>query len=146
MDRYTKKYIRYVNNIYNEKITDRHFPGRDSAFIIAKYGKDTKAAREKLSTELQGCLGLVAFQFFDKEYLVIDGLKYESEPHNYSGFIYFGDIVNISIPENGKLVEKRCCKVDGVSYVLRDEDMSYDEYVDKYNKEIESAKVLSKRK
>lgn len=146
MDKYTKKYIRYIDNIYNEKLIDRHFPGRDSDFIIAKYGKDSKAAREKLSNELQGCLGLVAFQFFDKEYLVIDGLKYESEPHNHSGFIYFGDIVTISIPENGELVQKKCCKVDGVSYVLRDEDMSYDEYVEKYSKEKDNSKILSKRK
>ena len=146
MDKYTKRYIRYVDNIYSQKFHERHFPGRDSDFIIAKYSEDMKAAREKLSNELQGCLGLVAFQFFDKDYLVIDGLKYESEPHNYSGFIYFGDIVNISIPEEGKLVSKRCCKVDGVSYVLRDEDMSYDEYVEEYNKEKESTKVLSKRK
>jgi len=146
MDKYTKRYIRYVDNIYNQKLTDRHFPGRDSDFIIAKYGKDTKEAREKLSNELQGCLGLVAIEFFDRDYLVIDGLKYESEPHNFSGFIYFGDIVNISILENDELVLKRCCKVDGVSYVLRDEDMSYDEFVDKYNKEKESTKVLIKRK
>ena len=145
MNKYTKKYIRFVDNVYNEKIIDRHFPGRDSDFIIAKYGKDMKEAREKLSNELQGYLGLVAIKFYDRDYLVIDGLKYESEPHNFSGFIYFGDIVTISIPENDKLVEKRCCKVDGVSYILRDEDMSYDEYVDKYNKEKESIKMLIKR-
>ena len=145
MVKFIKHFIRYINS-GNGDFSQKQFSMRNSESIIEKYGTNMEDARNKLSFELQGSPGLVCFQFFDKGYITIDGIKYESEPYNFSPIVYFGQRMTQCVYNDGIKEEKQCCYVDGIYYVLRDIDMSYDEYIECYSQQNNNSKVKKKIK
>ena len=70
---------------------------------------------------------LAKIRFYDISYIVDGDLVYESQKHNYSNWICFGQRIDADLLE-----EESCCCNGYGSYIMKNGDMTYQEYMDNY--------------
>ena len=116
---------------------------RNPKQIINRLGEDTEKAKLKLEKSykyLRQEEGVVAISFYDVSFLTLKGVNYKSEKHNCSSKIFFGK------REKKEYSPHDFCAAEADSFRMNDDDITYDEYVEKAKQKTEQKVKTKKQK
>ena len=156
MEKYTKHFIEiaFTKLEFDDFFFEEHqIEARDSEFLN-KYFFDEELIKSliegeyyskryvvKYPTFITSGRPLAKIRFYDINYIVDDDLVYESEKHNYSNWICFG--IRTSF-KNELLDGKDVCFNGAGEFIMDEEDITYDEFVQNYLKESQNLNKVKK--
>ena len=146
-----------------EKVTKSYVEKSYRGLLFSEGSIKEVDERNPMKVENDG--SIQGFRFFDIDYILDDGKTYASEKTNYSGWIYFGkrysldDIKSIYGCDSNHDILIHNMEWNNINYVchtqagsflqLEEEDMTFEEYIEKNSKEnepINPALLLNKKK
>ena len=146
-----------------EKVTKSYVEKSYRGLLFSESSITEVDERDPMKVENDG--SMQGFRFFDVDYILDEQKTYDGERSNYSGWIYFGkrysldDIKSIyGCDSNYEILIRNMewnninsvCHTQAGSFLpLEEEDMTFEEYIEKNSKEKESINpslLLNKKK